>query len=135
MTLLFAFIAGLIFGLGLILSGMTNTANIQNFLDITGHWDPSLMFVMAGALMVSAVSFMLIKARSSSLLGVAIDLPKKSIIDQKLVTGAALFGVGWGLVGFCPGPAIVSLVTQPPQAGLFVISMVSGMLLFNVLNK
>lgn len=135
MNLLLSFVSGLVFGVGLILSGMTDTTNVQNFLDISGHWDPSLMFVMVGAIMVSAVAFLWIKGRSTSLLSLPINLSKNTVIDSQLMVGAALFGVGWGLVGLCPGPAIVSLITQPQQAGLFVASMAIGMLIFNQFKK
>ena len=135
MNLLLSFVSGLVFGLGLILSGMTDTANVQNFLDITGHWDPSLMFVMVGEIMVSTVAFLWIKGRSTSLLSLPINLSQNTVIDSQLMMGSALFGVGWGLVGFCPGPAIVSLTTQPQQAGLFVASMAIGMVAFNVIKK
>lgn len=135
MTLLFAFIAGLLFGLGLILSGMTNPDNIQNFLDIAGHWDPSLLFVMVGAIVVSAITFFWVKSRSISLLGEPLHLPTNTTIDRKLILGASLFGIGWGLVGFCPGPAIAAIITQTQEAGLFVISMIVGMLGFKLSKK
>lgn len=135
MTLLFALIAGLVFGLGLILSGMTNPDNIQNFLDVFGTWDPSLIFVMVGAILVSVFSFLWMKSRPFSLLGVPLNTANNSSINQKLITGAALFGIGWGLVGFCPGPAIASIITQPQDAGLFVASMVVGMLGFKLTGK
>lgn len=131
MQILIALLAGLVFGLGLILSGMTNPDNIQNFLDVSGNWDPALLFVMVGAILVSAIAFFWIKKRSSSLLGVPIQLPTNKIIDKKLIIGAALFGLGWGLGGFCPGPAIAALITQSEESGLFIVSMVVGMLVFN----
>jgi len=127
--LLSAFIAGLIFGLGLILSGMTNPENIQNFLDISGLWDPALIFVMVGAIAVSAVAFFLVKRTPNTILGEPINLPKNTTIDLRLIFGAALFGIGWALVGFCPGPALAAIITLPLEAGLFVASMLVGMLL------
>lgn len=135
MPLFIALLSGLIFGVGLILSGMTEPINIQNFLDITGRWDPSLMFVMVGAILVSAIAFLWIKPRPTSLLGTPLNLVKNTVVDYKLIAGAALFGIGWGLGGFCPGPAIASLTIQPAQAGLFVISMIIGMLTFKLASK
>lgn len=135
MQIIVALIAGLIFGLGLILSGMTNPDNIQNFLDITGNWDPALLLVMVGAIMVSAVAFFWIKRSEASLLGEPVQLPSNKLVDTKLIAGATLFGIGWGLIGFCPGPAVVTLVIQPQVAGLFIVSMIGGMLVFNCLIK
>lgn len=133
MKVIFAGFAGLVFGFGLILSGMTNPDNIQNFLDILGNWDPALLFVMVGAIFVSIFAFLWVKPRPTSLLGEPIQLPTNTVVDAKLMIGAALFGIGWGLIGFCPGPAIVALTIQPQEAGLFVVAMVGGMLLFNAL--
>mgnify|MGYP003343392840 CR=1 FL=1 len=108
-TALFAFIAGLIFGLGLILAGMANPAKVLGFLDVAGTWDPSLAFVMAGAIMIGFVAFLLAKKRTQSFLGLPMQMPTNQLIDKKLVLGSALFGVGWGLAGICPGPGIVLL--------------------------
>ncbi len=124
-----AFIAGLVFGLGLILSGMGDPAKVQNFLDVFGLWDPSLGLVMAGAIAVGLVAFTWAKKRSTSLLGEPMQLPTSSAVDAKLLTGAALFGVGWGLAGFCPGPALMNLSTGHSQVWLFVAAMLVGMLL------
>lgn len=135
MKVIFAGFAGLVFGFGLILSGMTNPDNIQNFLDILGNWDPALLFVMLGAIFVSIFAFIWMKSRPTSLLGEPIQLPANTVIDAKLVTGAALFGIGWGLIGFCPGPALVALTIQPQEAGLFVVAMLAGMLLFKSLSR
>lgn len=131
MQLFVPLLAGLIFGFGLILSGMTNPDNIQNFLDIKGNWDPALLFVMIGAIMVSAVALFWIKKSRTSLLGEPVQLPSNKLVDTKLISGAALFGIGWGLIGFCPGPAIAALFTKPEEAGSFIVSMVLGMLVFN----
>lgn len=123
-----ALVAGLIFGLGLIGSGMGNPAKVQNFLDVFGHWDPSLGFVMGGAIAIGLLAFAWAKRQKTALLGAAMQLPSNTSIDRPLLTGAALFGIGWGLAGFCPGPALMNLSTLQPQVALFVAAMVAGML-------
>jgi uncharacterized membrane protein YedE/YeeE len=130
-----ALLAGLVFGLGLILSGMGNPAKVQNFLDIFGHWDPSLGLVMGGAIAVGLVAFAWAKKRKTSLLGTPMQLPTASVIDAKLLTGAALFGVGWGLAGFCPGPAVMNLATGRGEVLLFVVAMLVGMLAQHALAR
>jgi uncharacterized membrane protein YedE/YeeE len=130
-----ALLAGLVFGLGLILSGMGNPAKVQNFLDIFGHWDPSLGLVMGGAIAVGLVAFAWAKKRKTSLLGTPMQLPTASVIDAKLLTGAALFGVGWGLAGFCPGPAVMNLATGRGEVLLFVAAMLVGMLAQHALAR
>lgn len=127
MAALFALIAGLVFGLGLILSGMGDPAKVQNFLDVFGTWDPSLALVMGGAIAVGLVAFTWAKKRKTSLLGEAMQLPTSTTIDAKLLTGAAMFGVGWGLAGFCPGPAVMNLVSGHAEVLLFVAAMLVGM--------
>ena len=122
-----ALLSGLIFGLGLILSGMGNPAKVQNFLDFFGQWDPSLALVMGGAIAVGLIAFSWAKRRKTSLLGEAMQLPTSTVIDRQLLTGSALFGIGWGLSGFCPGPALMSLSTLTPQVWLFVAAMLAGM--------
>ena len=129
MNALFALIAGLVFGLGLILSGMGDPAKVQNFLDVFGAWDPSLALVMGGAIAVGLVAFTWAKKHKTSLLGEPMQLPTSTVIDAKLLTGAALFGMGWGLAGFCPGPAVMNLVTGHAQVGWFVGAMLVGMAL------
>ncbi len=121
-----AFICGLIFSLGLGLAGMTSPDNVLAFLDITGTWDPRLAFVMAGALAVTVPAFPLILRRTRPLFEQRFDLPSGTTIDRPLLVGAILFGMGWGLAGYCPGPAIVSLMSGAPQAWLFVGSMLAG---------
>lgn len=123
-----AFIAGLVFGLGLLLSGMGNPAKVQNFLDFFGVWDPSLGLVMAGAIAVGLMAFTWAKKRKTALLGEPMQLPTSTVIDGQLLTGAALFGVGWGLAGFCPGPAVMNLVTGHAEVWWFVGAMLVGML-------
>jgi uncharacterized membrane protein YedE/YeeE len=135
MHILTAFVAGLIFGLGLILSGMTNPAKIIGFLDIFGHWDPSLVLVMLGAITTTAISFHLIKNRQQSFLGKQINLPVNISIDRKLILGSLIFGIGWGLAGYCPGPSLVSILQGGYQPLVFVISMLIGMGIFEVFNQ
>ena len=125
-----AFLSGLIFGIGLILSRMADPAKVLNFLDITGNWDPSLAFVMIGAIAVGLVGFYLARKRPASLLDTPIQLPTATRIDKRLVLGSSLFGTGWGLAGICPGPAIVPLSAGMAPALIFVISMLFGMMLY-----
>jgi uncharacterized membrane protein YedE/YeeE len=126
---------GLLFGIGLILAGMTDPSKVLGFLDLAGLWDPSLAFVMGGAILVSLGAFTLAKKRTTSFLGGAMRLPTSRDIDKRLVTGSLLFGAGWGLAGFCPGPALVSLGTGNPKAVVFVVAMLAGMALFEVLER
>jgi uncharacterized membrane protein YedE/YeeE len=125
--------AGLLFGLGLILSGMGNPAKVQNFLDVLGLWDPSLGLVMGGAIAVGLPAFAWAKGRAArqqtALLGEPMQLPDNTRIDGRLLSGAALFGAGWGLAGFCPGPALMNLSTLQPEVWLFVAAMLAGMAL------
>lgn len=121
-------LAGVVFGLGLIASGMGNPAKVQNFLDFFGVWDPSLGLVMGGAIGVGLVAFTWAKKRTTSLLGAPMQLPTTTVIDAQLLTGAAMFGVGWGLAGFCPGPAVMNLVTGYAEVWWFVGAMLVGML-------
>jgi uncharacterized membrane protein YedE/YeeE len=128
-------VAGLIFGLGLIISGMSDPAKVQNFLDLFGAWDPSLAFVMAGAIAVTFVGYRVAFGRGRPLLTDSFSLPTKTTIDPSLVGGAALFGVGWGLSGFCPGPAIVSLPLLATGTLVFVPAMLVGMVLARALQQ
>jgi len=134
-TAIASLFAGLVFGLGLIVSGMANPAKILGFLDVGGAWDPSLAFVMAGAVAVSTVGFLLAGRRKESLLGGPLALPSLRHIDRRLVGGSLLFGVGWGIAGFCPGPALVSLGTGEVKALVFVGAMLLGMGLFELLER
>lgn len=126
MALIGACLAGLLFGLGLILSGMANPAKVLNFLDIAGTWDPSLAFVMGGAIAVALPGFWLIKHRTKPLAADQFQIPTRRDISRDLVLGAAIFGIGWGLAGFCPGPALVSLSGAAPTTLTFVVSMIAG---------
>lgn len=127
-----AFASGLVFALGLGLSGMTQPAKVTAFLDIAGKWDPSLSFVMMGAILVHVVFYRLIRRRPTPLFTSTFVIPTRTDIDARLVGGAALFGVGWGLGGFCPGPAITSLASGNTAVVTFVISMLVGMYLFKL---
>jgi uncharacterized membrane protein YedE/YeeE len=134
-TNLSEYLIGVLFGLGLIISGMTNPAKILAFLDIAGAWDPSLIFVMGGAVLVGLIAFYLAKNRTQSFLGGAMQIPTRRDIDRPLIIGSAMFGVGWGLAGFCPGPALVSLGSGELKALVFVVAMLGGMLLFDFLGQ
>ncbi|MBS0337770.1 MAG: YeeE/YedE family protein [Proteobacteria bacterium] len=129
-----SFLVGLVFGLGLILAGMANPAKVQGFLDIAGLWDPSLAMVMGGAIAVALVPFALARRMPRSLLGVTMSLPTVSRIDWRVVLGSLAFGVGWGLAGFCPGPAIVALGTGEAKAIVFVIAMAAGMGVYELVD-
>lgn len=124
-----ALISGLLFGFGLAWSGMTDTHKVLGFLDLFGNWDYDLAFVMGGALLVSLASFQWIKEKDVSLLDCPIDMPTNKLLDYKLVVGSVLFGVGWGLFGYCPGPALTALVYLNPVTLVFVLSMVAGVAL------
>ncbi len=125
-------VCGLIFGAGLVISDMVNPGRVLAFLDVAGSWDPSLAFVMGGALVPSAVAYVIRRRRSAPLLDSRFHVPANTAIDRRLVAGAALFGIGWGLVGFCPGPAIAALSTGRWEAVLFVAAMLVGMSAYRV---
>lgn len=135
MVTLFALLSGLLFGIGLIVSGMANPAKVLGFLDLAGPWDPSLAFVMAGAIAIGALAFALAGRRATSLLGLPMRLPATTTVDRRLVGGSLLFGVGWGVAGFCPGPALVALGMGEAKAVVFVAAMLVGMGLFEVLES
>ena len=127
-------LVGLVFGWGLIVSGMANPAKVLGFLDLAGEWDPSLALVMVGAIAVGAVGFALARKRTASWLGLVMNLPSSRIIDRRLVLGSLAFGAGWGLAGFCPGPALVALGMGQAKAVVFVLAMLAGMGLFEVME-
>ena len=129
-----AFVAGLLFAAGLVLGGMTNPAKVLGFLDVAGAWDPSLAFVMGGAIAVFAPSYWRMARRSGSLLGDPMHLPTHSTIDARLLVGAALFGVGWGLAGYCPGPALVSTMSLGRDALIVATAMLVGMAGFSLVE-
>ena len=130
MTRITEFFVGLLFGLGLLLSGMTDPGKVLGFLDLFGTWDPSLAFVMGGAIAVGFFAFALARKRTTSFLGGALHLPKATQIDRRLVLGGLTFGAGWGLAGFCPGPGIVSMASGEVKAAVFVAAMLVGMAVY-----
>lgn len=135
MLIFTSLLAGLLFGLGLIVAGMTNPAKVIGFLNLAGPWDPSLAFVMAGAIAVGTVAFLVARRRAVSLLGAAMQLPATRDIDRRLVLGSLVFGVGWGLAGFCPGPGLVALGMGEFKALVFVVAMLVGMGAFELLER
>lgn len=135
MTLFTSLLAGLVFGLGLIVSGMANPAKVLGFLDLAGRWDPSLACVMIGAIAVGSIAFLIARKRTVSFLGAAMHLPSARHIDRRLVVGSMLFGVGWGIAGFCPGPGLVALGMGEWKAAVFVGAMLAGMGVFEFLER
>ncbi|MEH3116257.1 MAG: YeeE/YedE family protein [Methylorubrum populi] len=127
-----AFAVGLLFGLGLLVSGMANPAKVLAFLDVTGRWDPSLALVMVGAVAVSAAGYRVARRRGRPVLAPRLEIPTRRDLDPHLIAGAAVFGIGWGLVGLCPGPALTILTVVPAHAATFVAAMAVGMLLFGL---
>ena len=125
---IFSLLSGIIFGVGLVISGMTNPEKVIGFLSITHNWDASLIFVMGGAIIVTAPFFYILKNRNQSSLGFDIKLPKKIDLDKKLIIGSSLFGIGWGLVGLCPGPAVSSIALFEPITLIFLLAMLVGIL-------
>jgi len=134
MSLFFSLLAGVMFGAGLTISDMVNPARVSNFLDLAGNWDPTLMFVMAGALAVTMLGYKLIFRRSSPVFEEKFHLPTQRQIDLPLIGGSALFGVGWGLAGMCPGPALADLATLEPKVLMFVAAMLAGMIAASALR-
>jgi len=128
-------LAGLVFGLGLIVSGMANPAKVLGFLDLAGAWDPSLALVMAGAISVGAIAFAVAGRRTTSLIGAEMKLPAARHIDRRLVVGSTLFGMGWGIAGFCPGPGLVALGMGEVKALVFAAAMLAGMGAFEWLER
>ena len=131
----FAFLAGLLFSVGLIVSGMANPRKVLGFLDLAGRWDPSLAFVMVGAIGVAVVAFAWAKRRTRSWLGLPIQWPAARTITVRLVAGSAVFGIGWGIAGFCPGPALVSIGLGSVKGIAFVVAMLVGMALFEWIER
>lgn len=135
MPVFFALLAGAVFGIGLILSGMADPAKVLGFLDLAGAWDPSLAFVMGGAILVGAFAFAFARRRTVSLLGLQMRMPTATQLDRRLVGGSLLFGIGWGIAGFCPGPALVALGMGEHKALVFVVAMLAGMGLFELIER
>ena len=135
MAVLFAFASGLVFGIGLLVCGLANPAKVLAFLDLAGAWDPSLLVVMGVGVGVAAVAFAVAQRRNATLLGQALDLPTARDIDRRLVLGSLAFGVGWGLAGLCPGPALVLLGTGRAQGAVFVLAMLAGMAAFELVER
>jgi uncharacterized protein len=135
MTLLASLLAGLVFGFGLLVSGLADPRKVLGFLDLAGPWDPSLALVMAGAIAVGLVAFALARKRSVSYLGLGMKLPTAQPIDRRLVVGSVVFGIGWGIAGLCPGPALVALGTGQPKAVVFFLAMLGGMGAFELLEN
>lgn len=129
------FVVGLLFGLGLMLSGMTDPGKVIGFLDLFGTWDPSLALVMGGAILVGFFAFTFAKKRTTTFLGGVLRFPTNMDIDKKLVVGSLMFGAGWGLAGFCPGPAMVSMADGQPKALVFVLAMLVGMLGYELMDR
>ena len=134
MQIFISMLAGLIFGIGLIVSGMTDPSKVIGFLDITGVWNPSLAFVMMGGLVIAALAFRFASTRAESFFGGAFRLPSATQIDWRLVLGSLMFGVGWGLAGYCPGPALASIATGGSKPVVFSLAMLAGMAIFEVLE-
>ena len=135
MYAVYAFVAGLVFGIGLIISEMYSPAKVLGFLDVAGKWDPSLLVVMGGAVAVGLVAFAIAGRRKTTLIGTPMHMPQARDIDLRLVLGSVVFGIGWGLAGFCPGPAVVALGTGHVKAFLFVVAMVAGMGIFELIER
>ena len=130
-----ALLCGTLFGIGLAVSGMTDTAKVLGFLDLFGDWVPDLAFVVGGAVLVTVIAFRFILKRDRALLGDVMSLPTNSALDGKLLAGAAIFGIGWGVYGYCPGPAISALGYLETNTAIFVVTMLVGMALANSLEK
>lgn len=135
MRLILALIAGMLFGIGLAISGMADPARVHGFLDLFGRWDPTLAFVMGGAIFPMAIAWMIRRRLERPLAEVAFHLPETRKLDGKLALGAILFGIGWGVGGLCPGPAIVGLFVAPAFAAIFVLAMLAGMALHRVTTR
>lgn len=135
MNLAISFVTGLVFGIGLIVSGMSDPAKVLAFLDLAGRWDPSLMLVMGGAIAIGFGAFRIAARRTTTLLGRPLQLPTPGRIDRRLLAGSALFGIGWGLAGICPGPGFVLLGSGRVQGAVFVLALLAGMLVFELQQR
>jgi uncharacterized membrane protein YedE/YeeE len=135
MRLLIALFSGLLFGIGLIASGMTDPSKVQGFLDLAGKWDPSLALVMGGALVVASFAFAYAAKRQKTMFGDPLHLPTATKVDRPLVWGSLTFGLGWGLAGYCPGPVLASIAVGGIKPWLFAASMIAGMALYELLTR
>lgn len=135
MNIFFSWLAGLIFGIGLMIAGMTNPAKVIGFLDVAGLWDPSLAFVMVGGILIVSMGFWVAKKRTQSFLGLQLRFPTGKKIDRPLIAGGVIFGIGWGIAGICPGPALVLVGGGVLKGVVFVIAMVLGMAFFEIFNR
>ena len=135
MYALYSFVAGLIFGIGLIVSDMWNPPKVLGFLDLFGKWDPSLLLVMGGAVAVGIVAFSIAGRRTTTFIETPMHLPTAREVDVRLMAGSAVFGIGWGLAGFCPGPAVVALGSGHVKAFLFVVAMIAGMGIYELIER
>ncbi len=134
-NIVFSFIAGLVFSIGLIVSGMANPAKVLSFLDLAGLWDPSLALVMGGAIAVGVIAFTIARKRRVSLLGLPMHMPTARQIDGRLIGGSLMFGIGWGLAGICPGPGLVLIGAGIPEGAIFILAMLAGMAIFEILER
>lgn len=135
MRLVLVYLAGLAFGVGISVSGMANPAKVLNFFDLAGTWDPSLIFVMGGALAVTAVGYRLVFRRRAPLFAATYSLPYTRLVDLRLIAGSAVFGIGWGIAGFCPGGALPALGTADPAVFIFIASLLAGMAIARILVR
>ncbi len=135
MQVLMALLTGLVFGVGLIISGMTDPSKVIGFLDLAGKWDPSLAFVMGGAILIGVFAYRFAVTRSQAILGGSMQLPTGRRIDRRLVLGAMAFGAGWGLAGYCPGPVLASLATGGSKPLIFTMAMLAGMVIFEIQDR
>ncbi|AJJ61680.1 DUF6691 family protein [Yersinia aldovae] len=135
MNIFFSLLAGLLFGLGLIVAGMTNPVKVLGFLDIGGQWDPSLALVMMAAVVVATLAFRWAKKRNATWLGLPLNIPTSTRVDRRLMGGSVLFGIGWGLAGICPGPALVLLGAGMYKGVIFVAAMLAGMAIFSLIER
>lgn len=133
-TALISLVSGTVFGAGLALGGMTDPARVRGFLDVFGDWDPTLAFVMGGAVIVMAIAWQVVPRLAKPIVADQFQLPTKSDLTPRLIGGAALFGVGWGIAGLCPGPGIAALVIEPAAAAIFVVAMLAGMALVRIVE-
>lgn len=135
MRLIFTYLTGLVFGIGISISGMANPAKVLNFFDVAGHWDPSLLMVMGGAFVTTLIGYRVVLRRPAPVFASGFSLPTSTTIDGRLIGGSMVFGIGWGIAGFCPGGALPALGTGNPAVFIFVIALLAGMWLARRLSR